>query len=706
MTSEHQGHDDGVQSGPMQTLLSHFCRALETRLSPLLEPIRDLAGGLATEPTRVPEVLPQLREVADQVTLLVDKMAEQQAYVLIFGPLKSGKSTLMNAICAKYVSEVTCLPAYPCMVHVSHAERTRYQLTRYDGTTEMLDDPERLTRAVASDHEALVEAIRRSEAEGVDFEPQEHAADAIRRIDVRVPAGDLAQSGAVLVDTPGLYTRMKFGYDRMTREFRNAAACAIFVVKTDNLFLDQVFQEFEDLLEMFGRIFLVVNLDSTKQDLQPDGTLSPSLEHANPQAVVAAFENLAMSAALREAREDGRLQIYPVDLLRAASQRIQAEAPGHDGEIEGDHEALTDFSFLLEDLTEYLNSNEYLRAFVGDSVRRAQGLLEELHGLLHHERIEALESRQETLTDRQRELHGSTAALDRLKDVAWQEPAMAEDAALRERLVEQLDQTRTAVRESLTAGLDAWFANDASLGDFCREQLSPALADVREDVLRLLSEEFERHLGPAAASSALTDATRTDLALAGVDFQAEVRAVLDELPIAEGVSRPEGTLDSMRVPVRRSLLDWLLLRSRGSVRRRLFGSLEQPDVPLAAADKQRRLGERGRAAMLDQMEALVGPMITPAEGALLDSLLERYRTELASHLEGRCEQLREAAVEEAERVAGELAELGRLVVRIEGLREQTDDTRTAVTRVAAELAEVEAGALKQPVDERLYALQE
>jgi ribosome biogenesis GTPase A len=38
--------------------------------------------------------------------------------VLIFGPLKSGKSTLMNAIAAAYVSEVSSLPAYPCLVCV------------------------------------------------------------------------------------------------------------------------------------------------------------------------------------------------------------------------------------------------------------------------------------------------------------------------------------------------------------------------------------------------------------------------------------------------------------------------------------------------------------------------------------------------------------------------------------------------------------
>src|SRR5690606_21895934 len=143
------------------------------------------------------------------------------------------------------------------------------------------------------------------------FDPAVHMPHAIRRIDVKVAIEDLVQSKAVLVDTPGLYTRMRFGYDRMTRDFRDSAACAIFIVKTDNLFLEQVFDEFGDLLELFSRIFLIVNVDSTKKDLRPDGTLAPSLEQRDPHAVIHAFEHLAMTPPLQRAVEEGRLNIYP-----------------------------------------------------------------------------------------------------------------------------------------------------------------------------------------------------------------------------------------------------------------------------------------------------------------------------------------------------------------------------------------------------------
>src|SRR5258705_10383532 len=174
---------------------------------------------------------------------------------------------------------------------------------------------------------------------------------------------------------------MKFGCDLMTRECRDSAASAVFVVKTDNLFLEQVFAEFSELLRLFSRIFLVVNLDSTKQDLQPDGALGPSLEREDPQQIVEAFERLCMNAALKEARDDGRLRIYPIDLLRAASERLRAaaaqgaaasgDAAAANGAVD---EPADDFSRFLTDLTPYLNSTDYLVAFLADSLRQVRGI--------------------------------------------------------------------------------------------------------------------------------------------------------------------------------------------------------------------------------------------------------------------------------------------------------------------------------------------
>lgn len=701
MTAEDQdeplGMSEGsgpVATGPMQGLLSHFCQALEHGLSPLLEPIAGLIEDLDQAPTAVPEVLPSLREVADQLSLLVDKMAEQQAYVLIFGPLKSGKSTLMNAICGKYVSEVSCLPAYPCLVHVAHAEKTRCQVTRYSGATELLDDEAALTEAVAADHQLLIEAIRSCEAAGIDFEPQQHATNAIRRIDIRVPAGDLAQSGAVLVDTPGLYARMKFGYDRMTRDFRNAAACAIFVVKTDNLFLDQVFAEFEDLLEMFGRIFLVVNLDSTKQDLQPDGSLAPSLEHADPQAVVRAFENLAMTAALRDARRDGRLQIYPVDLMHAASSRISADQPAN----ERSRSNAEGFDALLEDLTAYLNSNEYLRAFVADSMQRAAALLDDLQSLLAHEGVTALQGRVQSLTARREDMDSALAALGQIEALDWKALLTRQGA----HLLEQLDEVLGPVREQDFATLESavvdWFENDASLGELCREQFGPELERQHSELGVLLRDEAESHLGPAAVLADLETDSVSDLEAAGLDLAAEVRTAMDQAPIADELPAPAAVFDSLELPVRRRLLDWLLFRRPSTVRQRLFGPADAPDLPIPVIEKTRRLGERGRAAMSAQLAALLQPMFDAAGAGVPDAWLARHEAELLGRIDAATLARRTAIEAERAAVVLELGQVESVVGRLIDVRHLAAERRGRVASLREEVVAVDPAALGRPAD--------
>ena len=120
---------------PMKTLLSQFCESFDAIVRPLLEPLDGASRALLEGSPELPgrEIRAELLEVRHQTDVLVQKVAEQQAYVLIFGPLKSGKSTLMNALASTYVSEVSSLPAYPCMVYLSHAEERQFDVTRYNG---------------------------------------------------------------------------------------------------------------------------------------------------------------------------------------------------------------------------------------------------------------------------------------------------------------------------------------------------------------------------------------------------------------------------------------------------------------------------------------------------------------------------------------------------------------------------------------------
>src|SRR6478735_9690085 len=314
----------------MKTEITRFCATCLESLHPLPQAVADTIAKLeaGSEQELLEPVLSGLNDVRARLRSLIDKLSTQQAYLLIFGPLKSGKSTLMNALSGTYVSEVTSLPGYPCLVFVRNAPEAHFSATRYNGRETLFNDGQVLKDVISDSHFALAEQIRSAEKRGESFDPRTHFTEAIRRIDINLPVQSLAESGTVLVDTPGLYSRMNFGYDVLTKEFRDSAACAVFVVKTDNLFLEQVFAEFNQLLGLFSRIFIVVNVDAGKRDLAPDGSLQPSAESSEPERVIEAFTTLCMVGPLRRAYDEGRLRLHAVDLLGAASSYLANGSTG------------------------------------------------------------------------------------------------------------------------------------------------------------------------------------------------------------------------------------------------------------------------------------------------------------------------------------------------------------------------------------------
>ena len=366
----------------MKSQISEFCTEFSETLFPLSQLLRDTVDQMETVESASDQALitSSFSEIFHRLEALINKVQGQEAYVLLFGPLKSGKSTLINAISAGYVSEVTSLPAYPCMVYLKYGETPSYSVFRYSGKREELESPDALKHLLEQSHRTLSERIRAMDDFGETFDPATHLPSAIRRVQVELPAKNLRESGTVLVDTPGLYSKMKFGYDVMTREFRDSAACAVFVVKTDNLFLEQVFDDFNDLLDQFSRVFVVVNIDKNKSDLQADGSLTPSLESRDPDRIVEAFEMLTMSAPLRRAAESGRLHLYPIDLSSAAARRLQASAAPVEpiAEEEGADRESDAFDAFLNDLMSYLNSTDYLHEFMTDTIRQSSKICAEI----------------------------------------------------------------------------------------------------------------------------------------------------------------------------------------------------------------------------------------------------------------------------------------------------------------------------------------
>lgn len=571
----------------MRTQLGTYCPQFDAILRPWLA---DLAAALASLDRAAVDhpakpLRGELAELQHHVQALCDKVAGQQAYVLIFGPLKSGKSTLMNAIAGAYVSEVSSLPAYPCLVFTSAGATRRYRTTGYDGSQAEFHDAKALHQHIEQAHGELAAAIRRTEQDGAVFDPQEHLPRAIRRVDVEVPKSDLAATGAVLVDTPGLYTRMRFGYDRMTRDFRNAAACAIFVVKSDTLFLEQVFAEFQQLLDLFSRIFLVVNVDAQKRDVAADGRLVPSLEQSEPAAILRAFEQLAMSAGLQRAAAAGKVKMYPVDLLHAAASTLQKQPM--DQQPAG-------FRAFRQDLADYLASSEYLAAFLRDSLQRAHHLLGLGQALTATLPAQRLAARLAELDAELAFLREERQRTEQALQLDWQAPFARTGRELDAELERCARDAGAKLVRTLGASIDTWFLSSQSLHWLVHDQWTPLIRDYRDEVTTAGRRTFEQQQTQPNAGLDLPDGLPELLRRAGADLRAVRAAALAELGACRFALGDTVPVDPAAIPLKKGLLDQVLFRALETVRQRLFGARERPDRKIPGKEKAARLGETGR----------------------------------------------------------------------------------------------------------------
>jgi GTPase SAR1 family protein len=661
----------------MRTAIERFCRRLTALLEPFARTLDHAIPELETSASELglTDLLQGLEQNREELARLREQISGEESYLLIFGPLKSGKSTLMNAISGSYGSEVSSLPAYPCLVYVRHAASPHYRLTRFDGTTADYPDNPSLQETVRSAHGDLAEAVRRAEEADRTFEPTTDHPAALQRVDIGLPTTELEQAATVLVDTPGLLAKMRFGYDRMTRDFRDRAACALFVVRADNLFLDAVFEEFGELLAQFSRIFLVVNVDHSKQDLEPDGRLRPSLESSDPSRIVDTFRSLAMSASVREAFAEGRLQVYPIDLLQAARSVLATS-----GEAPPEPEP---FRRLVGDLEDYLNGSDYVREFREDTLRRAHRLEQGLETHLGSGGDDAFRRIREAIDGRKQKAEEHLAAVDQLRAIDWNR-AFARPMEEHERLL-QADAERFLRRlhQQAAEALASWWETGESLAQLERDRLAPLL---RAEVGAMEKESRQRMrllLSAPNAGAHFTPEEVGALLSLGIDLN-------DHLPEPDAEERAGGSRGEIpvpelpvdEIPVRRQWWDYLLFRSATGVRRRVLGPPDRRDKPVSPRVKERRLGTEARSFLADHLKDQVLAPLVEEPRRSGQEYLRAFAAAYQSTLEERVRAQREKAIAELEE--GRLADRRfRLVEQArESLRESFDHLRTGLRQLA------------------------
>lgn len=674
--------------------LTEFCQNFSSCLNPFSDALEQSIQALRKVPDgEAPRtVVGELLDNQHRLKILRDKARQQHTYLVIFGPLKSGKSTLMNAISGAYVSEVSSLPAYPCLVYVHEGEAHGFSVTRFNGEETHFDSSGELQGTIETAHEELARKIREADEAERAFSPAQDFPEAIRRIDFTLPAPYLKESGTILVDTPGLYTKMKYNYGQLTRDFRDTAACAVFVVKTDNLFFEQVFAEFADLLEIFSRVFLVVNIDSSKQDLSPDGTLEPSLERENPRKIVEAFENLTVSARIRDAIESGQLRIYLIDLLRTATRSLQdnragpapeaaeaettpdepADAPeaetGSDetpeneasGEIGGsgagaDAEAREEredpleprlgFDTFLGDLSDFLNSSDYIIAFMADSLRQAHSILREVKEQIESPEATEFQSGIEALRENSEQAAKHLGDARDLAKEKWDKALDEMNGELKKQIHEHAASVTPELKEQLHGEIDDWFTTGESLRELLETRARPKLGEVvakaRERALeRIDSTGQSRNSG--LRSSAVNISRLQRLGMSFNDVYPEVRPTIQER-LQASPELPDASAVQSRISVRKGFWDWLLFRSAIRIKRGIFGEDSPSTKALSPSVKNRRLGEEGKNQLkeaIDQyVEAAFSQCLEDAAAEALSEYRRFFRDKITKTLEEKAAEL-------------------------------------------------------------------
>src|SRR5690606_25718139 len=170
-------------------------------------------------------------------------------------------------------------------------------------------------------------------------------------------------------------------------------------------------------------------------------------------------------------------------------------------------------------------------------------------------------------------------------------------------------------------------------------------------------------------------------------------AALSGLKAKATVESPAPILSSEEIPVRRSVADWLLIRSGAAVRRRLFGPADRPDAELEPAVKTSRLGEPAREAIRDATVAQLERMTDRLAEVLPEQLVRGYAERFEHEIGTRLEHARDEASGRLERLGERLRVTRDAHERLEALRDKLGEVGESVDALMERFAQTDPATL-------------
>ncbi len=369
----------------MPHLLAQYCRLSRTAL----RDAREVLVGCEKDAAFPPE----LRERFSSLYL---RSRRPEVRVLVSGPLKAGKSTLLNVLAKNpHVSQISQLPAYPCFVEVRDLERSsngepeeeeRSLFYRSDGSLgEELSHQEgiRLLDRLLEDYlqagpEAQVEYRR--VVQKVDLPSEESGVE------------------LTLIDAPGLFFDRRIDFesfpgeipgklgnsDSFARRYYRQADVVIFVVRPEQLYFQSVNDYLGELVRQTKmRLFLLVN--ASRRSKTQEGERIVDFDQVEQQDGIrrSFLKRFGDRSLLEGLEEGGRISLHFTDLLEAAVALLtpEGDAQGFSHSRSGE---------AIESIRRYLFGGELARLKIEDlSLTIGQTLVDGREALSHvHRSIE------------------------------------------------------------------------------------------------------------------------------------------------------------------------------------------------------------------------------------------------------------------------------------------------------------------------------
>src|SRR5690606_38978878 len=219
------------------------------------------------------------------------------------------------------------------------------------------------------------------------------------------------------------------------------------------------------------------------------------------------------------------------------------------------------FSRFLKDLTEYLNSSDYLNDFMFDSLRVAGDLATETLDLVASRAAEELRQnagqlRESLELDRRR-----LDALEKLEQSAWSDAFSHLYDAKRAMLEESSSEPGRRLGGILQEQVDAWMKSDESWNELRTRLNAQIEREAANNAEALISRT--RALVDNPQGGARFDAGQQEnFRVAGLHVDEIARRLLPNLGGSASASALQLQIDREELPVRRTLGDILLLRGR------------------------------------------------------------------------------------------------------------------------------------------------